>query len=164
MPPHQPSNNKKEFARIQAEIDRRMLQVYKAITLEAHKRIVMRTPVASGRARGNWMIDNTPTDKMTDETDKSGSKTLKQAKTYTKSLTIEDKTWIVNNVSYIGVLENGGYPNPPKRGSWIRGKGYVVKSSGGYSRQAPHGMVKVTMAELKALLPGIIQQARASVE
>jgi hypothetical protein len=36
-------------------------------------------------------------------------------------------------------LEYGGYPNPPKSGSG--------KTAGGYSIQAPAGMVRVSAAE-----------------
>jgi hypothetical protein len=159
-----PSDNQKEFERIQAAINKRMLLVYKAIVLETHKRIVMRTPVDTGRARGNWMIDTKNTDEVSLDTDKSGSKTVKKGKSFADKLTMDDKTWIINNVHYIGILENGGYPNPPKKGSWVKGKGYVIKSSGGFSKQAPHGMVKVTMAEMKVLIPAIIQQAVDSVK
>jgi hypothetical protein len=43
---------------------------------------------------------------------------------------------IENNVPYIGMLEYGGYSTDSKTG----------KTVNGYSRQAPHGMVGVTMA------------------
>lgn len=53
--------------------------------------------------------------------------------------------YIQNNSPYAGVIEFGGYPNPPKKGSWNKkAKRYEIKSSGGYSMQAPKGVYTVT--------------------
>ncbi len=80
---------------------------------ELLRRIVKDTPVDTGRARGAWEIDtSTPV------------------------------TRIKNNVDYILKLEFGGYPNPPERGTAIKGGGYEIKSISGYSKQAPQGMAR----------------------
>jgi hypothetical protein len=55
--------------------------------------------------------------------------------------------WISNNVPYIGVLEYGLF-EPPNPGVNRDGD---VKVSGGYSVQAPEGMVMVTLAELRTM-------------
>lgn len=49
--------------------------------------------------------------------------------------------YIQTNSPYAGVLEFGGYPNPVKRGTWRKDKGYYeVRSIGGFSIQAPSGV------------------------
>lgn len=47
---------------------------------------------------------------------------------------------ITNNVPYIGVLEFGEFPNPPKQGTG--------RTINGYSTQAPRGMVRQTVREI----------------
>ena len=60
--------------------------------------------------------------------------------------------YFVNNVPWILKLENGGYPKSPKKGTYV-GKGqYEIRSSGGFSIQAPAGMVKVSVAEYESIL------------
>lgn len=48
---------------------------------------------------------------------------------------------VVNPTQYIKVLEYGLYPNPPKGG-----KGKTVN---GFSTQAPRGMVRISIEEVK---------------
>jgi hypothetical protein len=49
------------------------------------------------------------------------------------------------------VLEYGGFPNPPKFGSWKRGEaGPAAHVTGGFSMQAPQGMVRITAREFAA--------------
>jgi len=63
--------------------------------------------------------------------------------------------WITSSLPYIEVLEYGGYPDPPLRGSWNpRLRRYEVKSAGGFSRQAPRGMVRITYAAVLSALGG----------
>jgi hypothetical protein len=74
----------------------------------------------------------------------------------------QGSVFIVNNLPYIAVLEYGGYPNPPS--DPVHGK-----TIGGYSKQAPQGMVRVTAVELKPLVAvvmakmKVIGQAIASI-
>jgi hypothetical protein len=46
-------------------------------------------------------------------------------------------TWLSNNLPYIEKLEYGGYPDGPN-------------TIGGFSKQAPAGMVRVNMARITA--------------
>ncbi|MCP4830936.1 MAG: hypothetical protein GY886_01835 [Gammaproteobacteria bacterium] len=48
---------------------------------------------------------------------------------------------IFGNYAYSGVLDKGLYPNPPKGGQG--------KTRGGYSKQAPKGMVEPTIKYLR---------------
>ena len=56
--------------------------------------------------------------------------------------------YLTNSLPYAMVLEYGLYPDPPKFGSKKRGEdGVAVHVQGGYSMQAPNGMVRVTARE-----------------
>lgn len=60
----------------------------------------------------------------------------------------DGKIILFNNVPYAETIEFGGYPNPPKQGSWDKkSHGYVIKSEGGFSKQAPKGVYSVGVAE-----------------
>jgi len=61
--------------------------------------------------------------------------------------------WLFNNQPYAEVIEFGGYPKNPKKWSWDKKKKeWVVKSEGGYSKQAPTGVYLVSLAEYEMLL------------
>lgn len=109
--------------------------------------IVKRTPVDTGRARANWNVSKGQVDPSTTENTQA-SVTLSKVPVAEES----EDYYISNNLSYIKTLEYGGYPNPPKRGSYDKKKKrWVKKSANGFSKQAPNGMVGVTMADAQNL-------------
>ena len=69
---------------------------------------------------------------------------------------MNQKIFFTNNLPYIETLEYGGYPNPVKKGTWVKkSKSYEVRSTGGFSKQvAPDGWVRKT---LKAMAKKIRQ-------
>jgi len=80
----------------------------------------MKTPVDTGRARGNWQLtidDPAVLEKYSDRPIEEGMATL-------KTLGIFQVVFITNNVPYIVYLEKGS------------------------SSQAPNGMVEITLQEL----------------
>lgn len=113
--------------------------VVRRIALDIFSRVVRRTPVDTGRARANWQIGINQLPKGTMLTGKVGFGTGNLS-----AYKIGDIIYIANNLPYIGVLEYGGYPNPPKYPTG--------KTVGGFSKQAPQGMVGVTMTEMKTIL------------
>jgi hypothetical protein len=141
------------------------------ITLEALSRIVDRTPVDEGIARGNWQATiGAPSEAVLERDDPTGRAAKTEGKATINGWALADGSmYVANNLPYINVLEEGGYPNPPKRGSRIKdrdlpvgrrrerikksldvsGVRYIVKSAGGFSLQAPLGMVGVTVNELQ---------------
>lgn len=147
---------------ISKKYETRMLQLHKKVSLDLFKKVILKTPVDTGRARGNWMfgINTIPTDVSDDA---KGNESLRNVITGLKGVKLGDTTVLANSVEYIGFLEYGGYPNPPKKGSWIKGTGkkskrtgkylkggagkWVIKSDGGYSKQAPQGMVRISIEE-----------------
>lgn len=109
-------------------------KVRKAFAFALYSSIVKKTPVATGRARGNWNISvGSPDESIS-------------ASTVPKFSSVEsvpepngdESIFITNNLPYITKLEYGGYPDPPKKDGG--------KTAGGFSKQAPNGMVGVTVA------------------
>lgn len=105
---------------------------------------VTRSPVDTGRFRGNWIASiNKETDRERDVLGNTSPIPLARAviKRAMKSGKNVDEIWIQNNLPYAGVIDDGLYPNPPKKGSYLgKGKGYAILSSGGFSKQAPQGI------------------------
>ena len=102
--------------------------------------IVKKTPVDTGRARGNWNISvGSPDLTTSDTTDPK----FKQPKSIPAGAD-DQPIYICNNLPYIRKLEFGEYPNPPKKDGG--------KTVNGFSRQAPHGMVGVTVANAETYL------------
>jgi hypothetical protein len=98
---------------------------HKKITFEAAKRLIQRTPVDTGRARGGWITTvGAPSTQVGGEDDKQGDSTLKKSVAALSNLTPFQVIYITNNVEYIEVLENG------------------------HSKQAPRGMLKTTVHDL----------------
>ena len=109
-------------------------EVRKNYTFALYSSIVKKTPVDTGRARANWNVSAGNPDLSTSEETRESPKSIS---------TIPDpqgdeSMFISNNLPYITKLEYGGYPNPPKGGNG--------KTVDGYSKQAPEGMVGVTLA------------------
>ena len=102
--------------------------VFRGSALEIIKAIIMRSPVASGRLRGNWQASiNRPATGILNVEDKSGNATLRAASSATARVKNGDSIFFMNNLPYSISIENGHS---------------TVK--------APRGMVKVTIQEWKA--------------
>lgn len=90
--------------------------------------VVLKTPVDTGRARGNWQASlNVPSTVPTEETDKQGAATIAAAQAAVGGAT-GNVFWLSNNLPYIERLEYG------------------------HSKQAPQGMVRLTINEVRASL------------
>jgi hypothetical protein len=111
-------------------------QVCRKVALSVFRRVVMRTPVDTGRARANWIPTvGSPSSEITEATDKSGAgamgKATGQASRWDPSK--GQSIFLTNNLPYIEVLEKGRVGN----------KG---------SLQAPQGMVSITVAEFGGIV------------
>jgi hypothetical protein len=95
------------------------------ICLDLLTGIVLKTPVDTGRARANWFTSiNSPTAKVTVSTDPSGSSAISNGLSAISKAT-GNVLWITNNLPYIYRLEFEGW-----------------------SKQAPAGMVRVTVNDI----------------
>ena len=130
--------------------------VGRKVALEVFTRVIKRTPVKTGRARGNWQCSigspalDAPSEgfanemAQTFETDTSGNRAVAQSADEVKQWKPSDGSsiFLANNVPYIEVLEQGRHGN---KGSW----------------QAPNGMVAITIAEYGGIAENAAAQARA---
>ncbi len=120
-----------------------------AAIFQLNESVIFRTPVATGQARGGWVASIGSVGFSGGTFDKSGRGT------YSKTNTIASKApgnvyYLTNNVFHIRMLEYGGYPKTPIKGTWNKSKQkYEILSSGGFSRQAPQGMVRVSIIDFK---------------
>lgn len=89
--------------------------------------IIVKTPVDTGRARGNWNTNIGAPDTTTSDT-KRANDALNDANSTASSLKLGDTFTIYNGLPYIQKLEYG------------------------YSQQAPQGMVRLSVMEFKQLL------------
>lgn len=134
--------NEQEFARALAkwvkDTEAQFQVIVRALAFEIHDRVIDRTPVDSGRARASWNISiNTPVLTVAPEPKKKSKRSaLETARTVRAALpafdAFSDTVWLTNAVPYILRLEHGS------------------------SKQAPVGMVAVTIAEVEA---GILLRA-----
>lgn len=135
-----------DLSRFCKKYDTDIKLVIRKISFEAFKRIVLRTPVDTGRARANWGVKvGSPTTFAIESFDKSGTATLKTASDGTMAWDCTGSLFFTNNLPYIGTLEYGGFPISSGAGS---------KTSGGFSTQAPNGMVRVTLEEMRTWVKG----------
>lgn len=106
--------------------------------------IVLKTPVAEingGRARANWLPSlDAPDRGTTSRKDPSGTSVLSEARGMAK-LAAGRVFYLTNNLPYIRHLEYGLYGIPP-------GSANGPKTVGGYSKQAPAGMVRITINQV----------------
>lgn len=102
----------------------------RAIALEVFRRVILKTPVDTGRARGNWQCAiAVPSSGVVEAEDRGGGKAISAAADRVMGWKPADVAiFLTNNLPYIKRLEEG------------------------YSGQAPAGMVAVTLAELDGIV------------
>lgn len=111
--------------------------VVRKVAFDMGAQIVYKSPVKSGRFRGNWFmgVDVRPT-VSTQDTDKDGSKTIARMQTLSPQIFAGAVVYVTNNLPYSLPLERGT------------------------STQAPQGVVRVTVENY----PGVVQQAVAEAK
>ena len=117
-------------------IHRNMKDFHKKVVLETFKRIVLRTPVDTGRARGNWQVAiGGPASGTLDVEGGKGqmtAKAMENAAAKLASITPYSAVHITNNMEYIYYLE------------------YDRRSE-----QYPEGMVEITLTEMASWIYGV---------
>lgn len=120
---------KNDIAKFNAKAIAKATLTFRGTALGLFSRIVLRTPVKSGRLRGNWQTQiNSAPDSMLDVEDKTGSGVINEAFKKMAKVKLGDSIFFINNLPYALPIEDGS------------------------SLQAPAGMVKVTVAEFKAIV------------
>lgn len=111
------------------EIDKAAVAIVKKIALEALRRLAQKTPVDTGRARGNWQTTiHAPANGQLGI--RAPSEVEAEANGVLSTLAPYQVVYLTNNVDYIEALEDGHSKT-----------------------QAPDGMVGPTMRELEAMFP-----------
>lgn len=108
--------------------------IFRKIIIDLDTRVVLDTPVDTGRARGNWFASlSTPSSEVDDDAvDKSGAAAIAGIDRLAAGIKIGEVAWLTNNLPYILPLENG------------------------HSKQAPTGMVDVNLNAIAAAYGGSI--------
>lgn len=156
---------------------KRLSLVMRRVGLDLLDRIIRRTPVDTGRARGNWQVSlGSPAGGVLEVNDKGGQDARRRGKAVLDAYVAFGGNpytviWLSNNLPYVVVLEEGGYPNPSKKELGASAAAYAGASSGvarktkaqrnklaaarprtrgGFSLQAPAGMVAISLQEVLA--------------
>lgn len=116
-------------------------EVVRKVAFDMGKQIVDKSPVDTGRFRGNWFmgVDVRPT-VSTEDTDKTGEKATARMRLLGPQIFAGSVVYVTNNLPYAMRLELG----PPVP----------------WSKKAPQGMVRVTVENY----PGVVQQAVAEAK
>jgi hypothetical protein len=131
-----------DLRRFKINTERKLELVARKVALELFRRVIFKTPVDKGRARANWQASlGSPATGTVDATDKtkSGGPTFRTVVAASAGFKVGDTIYLANNLPYIRKLEEGGYPDGPK-------------TVGGFSRQAPAGMVALTVQEFSQIV------------
>lgn len=130
------------------------LGAHKELIMEALRRIIRRTPVDDGpvksfaTAKNNWRVTlvHAGTAQL------NSTSPITDALASIRRLKPFQTAYIVNNVPYINVLEYGSFrPQSPGPASNRWGHKGEIRVSGGFSTQAPNGMVRITYEELRRI-------------
>ena len=117
---------------VKKDVAKQSEDMFRALALQVFAKIVKRTPVDTGQARGGWNVSVFTPTLTPSPANKNASVT-----SLPKNPTLAP-FWLSNPLPYIEVLEFGGYGklNP------------TDKTAGtGFSTMAPRGMIRVTFSE-----------------
>lgn len=114
-----------DLARFKMKTEEQMSQVVRKIVLDLHARIVMRSPVDTGRFRANNSVslNALPLDAVL-EFDKAGGVTIGKAGGAIAAYKLGDTIFLYNNVEYALALEYG------------------------HSQQAPTGVYRISVQDI----------------
>lgn len=109
--------------------------IVKKVIFDIFSDIVKSTPRDTGRAASNWQIGGSLNSGQVSSFDKSGQVAITQGKAQVQGLLTRAQLigYIYNNVEYIGLLEDG------------------------HSKQAPRGMVKVTLTRYQTYINNAVR-------
>ena len=146
MPIHGVANVIKRMLGFRGDANEQLIGIYTA----GLRNMVYASPVHykdGGRFRNNWFLKvGSPSGKTRS---KSGGGSGSLASIGRLPLDVMNKKiYFTNNTPYANVIEYGGYPNPVQLGT-NTGSGFQKLSAGGYSKQAPEGVVRVQLVKMR---------------
>lgn len=113
---------------------------HQKIATEAFSRVIMMSPVDTGRFRGNWQvaIGNIPNGTL-DLNDPTGTAALGSVSSEVEKLQAGETIYLVNNMPYARRLEYG------------------------WSKQAPGGMVRLTVQQFQPIVKQVVEQLNTKI-
>lgn len=115
--------------------------VVRQVTIKLYSQIIMASPVDTGRFRMNWQASyGSPAVGIIDANDPGGARAIANATNFVMNSSEWDEFRLTNNLPYAEAIEFGGYP------------GDGPNTVGGFSTQAPQGVVRVTVKRFQRLL------------
>lgn len=125
------SNYKEVFQKAGKSLPEKLELSKREIGISVLRKIVQRTPVKTGLARGNWNLSLGQPDPTRQRPAPLGQSPISRAVQVLSGKETISQIHITNSLAYIGLLENGR------------------------SNQAPGGMVAVTAAEVPRIAQGV---------
>lgn len=119
--------------------------VARKLVLELQTRVMLKSPVDTGRLRNNWNVGISHIDTTSHGADKSGVEASTRGLAELSKFNLGNTVWITNSLPYVYKLEFGLY-----------GKG--DKTVNGFSTQAPHGFIRITHQEITAAFESIAKK------
>lgn len=117
---------------------RKMDMAVRKITLDVFSNVIMMSPVASGRFRGNWQpAIGQALSGTIEAVDPTGGMVMAKVSGVTDGVQAGDVIYMVNNLPYAERLENG------------------------WSSQAPNGMVALTVQRFQPIADAVFRQIAA---
>lgn len=108
-----------------------MQKAVRHYSLTLFSNVVYRSPVDTGRFRGNWQCSiGVPITSVLDSKDKSGSETLAKVRAVVETMEVGQTIYLTNNLSYAIPLEYGS------------------------SAQAPSGVVRISIMTVNSMFGG----------
>lgn len=124
------------FEKLRGGVKGTLLEAFREAVIEAGDRLIDRTPILTGQAKGSWQSTiNQPTAGEVPERDAAGAKA--ELRAMAARLTLEDVAILQSNLDYIVRLELG------------------------WSKQAPAGMIRLTQKELRQIFRDALIKVKA---
>lgn len=121
--------------RLAAKYKGDMDKTVRAATILVAQKVVMRTPVDTGRLRANWMFGDGSINSNTTESTDQGLAVLANLTAQINASAVGGRTYISNSLPYAQRIEYEGYSK--------------VK--------APQGMVRISLAEMPAAIDRLVK-------
>lgn len=115
--------------------------VMRSVAFKLFSAIIKASPVDTGRFRMNWQAAGaTPRGGLVAGEDKTGASAIASAETFITNTQAWEEFTLANNLPYANVIEFGGYP------------GSGPNTVGGFSKQAPQGVVRINVVRFQQLI------------
>lgn len=129
---------KRDFAKILARAGDKADQVVRKVTLDVGASIIKRSPVDTGRFRGNWNYSTVSINTGTSSgADKTGASAIGKIQAGLTNWKPGETIYITNSLPYAQRLETG------------------------WSQQAPSGMVRLTVMEFRQYVAKAAREVRS---